>query len=277
MKRNGLVLAIFSLLLRFSVQAQSPADCLKLARQAYETDNYAFALELYERVLFFQREVVDREHFERIAQCYVALQQFDKATVAYQTSASLAPSDSARSAYFLKSAWCQLMMNSFQDALIVLYNLPEDLPATLQREKHFYIGLATFQLGQYEDAHTAFRAYFSNPADVQWVDDLFKKNSRLARRYNPRTARTLSIIVPGSGQFYAGDIKNGFNSLLLMSGIIALGVNYMATYTWFDSLVSIAPWFQRYYFGGFKRAGQAATDRLNKEREKLLKQLIEHA
>lgn len=276
MKRSGLVLAIFKWLLSTLIAwAQTPEASLQLARQAYQTQNYAYAVELYERVLFFKREAVNEQAFQQISQCYVAMQQYDKAALAYQTCASLAANDSSRNAYFLKVAWCQLNQRAFQEALITLYNLPGGLPVSLQRESDLYTGVAAFSLGQFEDAHQAFRQYVTTEADRAWVDSLFQKNQRLGRRFNPKVAKTLSIILPGSGHMYAGDLKNGINSLLLLSGLVAIGINYMTYYTWFDSLISVAPWFQRYYFGGFRRAEQATRTRLSLERNKLLVSLLQ--
>ena len=276
MKLGSLVLAIFSWVITSSrVLAQSSDECLVMAQQAYQTQNYSFAVELYERVLFFKRDAVTESHFQQIGACYVAMQQFDKAAYAYQTSAALARSDSGRAASFLKSAWCQLNQRAFQEALITLYNIPERLPATLQQERNFYIGVAAFSLGQFDESQDAFRSYASTAVGRAWVDSVFAENKRLGRRFRPKVARNLSIILPGSGHLYAGDIKNGLNSILLLSGIIAIGVNYMLYYSWFDSLISVAPWFQRYYFGGFRRAEQFTTDRLNRERNKLLMQLVQ--
>ena len=69
----------------------------------------------------------------------------------------------------------------------------------------------------------------------------------------------LSMIFPGAGQFYAGDLKNGFNSLILNAGLLTWFVSYAFTYSTIDAAFTIGPWFYRYYLGGFQRAGKMVT------------------
>ncbi len=278
MKRSAvLALTIFSYWLAPVVRAQSSANCLTMAGQAYQQANYTHALDLYERVMFFDREHLSHDDYESIARCYAAIQQFDKAAAFFQTSAIATPMDSLRAIRFLKVAWCQLMQRNYQEALLTLYNLSDEtLSVPLQHEKQFYIGVACFCLNQFDESHNALSACFSSTNDKKWLDSLFMANHHLTKRYNPRTAKTLSMILPGSGQLYTGDIQQGLFSLLLVSGILALGVNYFLNYTWIDSLTSIAPWFQRYYFGGFQRAEQGALSKISKKRLKLLNQVLTH-
>ena len=91
----------------------------------------------------------------------------------------------------------------------------------------------------------------------------------------PKTAKILSMIVPGSGQFYAGDIKNGINSLLLTGGFIYLGVHAALNYGIINSLASASPWIQRYYLGGFKRAELIAEERLALKRDRIYQQILD--
>ncbi len=82
-----------------------------------------------------------------------------------------------------------------------------------------------------------------------------RQAERVAKK-NPKTARVLSMILPGAGQFYAGDIKNGLNSLLLNA---LLGFWFVTTglaYTFVDAAATVTPWLFRYYGGGIRRAGE---------------------
>jgi TM2 domain-containing membrane protein YozV len=90
----------------------------------------------------------------------------------------------------------------------------------------------------------------------------------------PGLAKLFSIFIPGAGQFYAGDIKNGFNSLLLTGGFLALGIYSLLFFTPFDAIVTVAPWFQRYFMGGYKRAALIAADRLNEKQNRIYLQIL---
>lgn len=276
MKQNALVFWIFSLaLLTFQSLAQSASDCRKLAAKAEADLNPAFALSLYERVQHFAPNQLTTADYASMGRCYATQGAFDAAVACYESGATLAITDSLRTVLLLKAAWCQLMQQRFQEAQVVLFGLPDQLPPLLGREKAFYTAIAHFGLEQFTESEQAFAVCFSDSIGRQWLRSVFARNERLPRRYNARRAKLLSTFIPGAGQLYIGDVKNGLNSLLLTGGIVALGFNYMLYYSWFDSLISIAPWFQRYYLGGRNRAAQLATDKLRKKRHELLSEVLE--
>ena len=49
---------------------------------------------------------------------------------------------------------------------------------------------------------------------------LWMANSEKLMHPNPTFATLMSICIPGTGQIYAGDIKDGVNSILLLSGLL---------------------------------------------------------
>jgi len=84
----------------------------------------------------------------------------------------------------------------------------------------------------------------------------------------------MSRIIPGSGQLYAGDIKNGLNSLLLTGGIALLGVHLYNQYSLFDAIMSAFPWFARYYKGGYHKAFEIAYQKRSIRRDRTYKQIL---
>jgi hypothetical protein len=82
------------------------------------------------------------------------------------------------------------------------------------------------------------------------------------------------MIIPGSGQFYAGDVKNGFNSLLLTGGFVTVGFIIAINYSLLDSFVSVIPWIQRYYIGGIKRSGDIAVDRKLQKQDEIYQEIL---
>jgi tetratricopeptide (TPR) repeat protein len=246
MKQNALVFWIFSLSIVTSPStAQSALDCRNLAAKAEADQNPAFALSLYERVQHFAPNQLTPFDYASMGRCYSTQGAFDAAVACFESGATLVSGDSLRTVLLLKAAWCRLMQQRFQEAQVVLFGLSDELPPLLGREKAFYTAIAHFGLEQFSESEQAFSLCFPDSVSRLWLRSVFERNERLPRRYNAKRAKLLSTFIPGAGQLYIGDVKNGLNSLLLTGGIIALGFNYILYYSWLDSLISIAPWFQR--------------------------------
>jgi predicted RND superfamily exporter protein len=65
---------------------------------------------------------------------------------------------------------------------------------------------------------------------------------------------------------------------MLLSGLlIGLGVNRIINYTFLDGIMSVGPWYQRYYVGGFTRAKKGAEDKIAKERQKIMMAILSKA
>ena len=83
------------------------------------------------------------------------------------------------------------------------------------------------------------------------------------------------MIMPGLGQIYVGDIKNGLNSFILSAGLFALGLRSAYINNPLDAAISVLPWFQRYYQGGFKKAELIAIAKIQEKRYKIYNQLLD--
>jgi TM2 domain-containing membrane protein YozV len=93
------------------------------------------------------------------------------------------------------------------------------------------------------------------------LDLEFKAIKKSEKRFNPHTAWMLSMILPGTGQFYAGEVIEGFNSSLLLGGLFFSAVLIAKEYSFFIALVTILPWFQRYYMGGANKAERLTMEK----------------
>jgi hypothetical protein len=108
------------------------------------------------------------------------------------------------------------------------------------------------------------------------IDALFLDALNRSQK-SEKAARLLSTFLPGLGQTYAGDWKNGLNALLLngVLGYITLDAAIERDYD--DALLSFFFLFYRYYAGNRYRAVEAAqtfNDRENRRHvEKILQAL----
>lgn len=270
---KGILLFTASFLLNWMVSAQDLEQTYQSGKTNFALGNYqAASLEL-ERVIFFGEGKYDAEVFELLGKIHQIEGDYDRSASFFSQASDYAnlPEDFLRNK--IAQASSLILANKVVLAKIELLGLSDNIPDSIQVKQYFLLGVSEFSSGAFEDSRKAFKKAISinNPERESRIDSLFEALSKI-KHPNPKIARTLSLILPGTGQFYAGDLKNGLNSLLLTGGFITVGFIVAVNYSLLDSFVSVIPWIQRYYIGGFKRAGTIAENRmLEKQNEIYLK------
>ena len=230
-------------------RCQDIESTFRFAQSQYEAGNYDEAIKSYHRVLFFDRR--DRKFtssaYERMGDCFRLKTNFKEAANYYDLAYYSYESDSAQTEMALKKSAAILMTKGFDYALIDLLQMPERLPADQYQRKELYLGIAYFGLENFEDAqkHFLLAVAPSDSATRQAIQSEFNALNKI--RIRPKTARILSLILPGLGQFYAGDVKNGLNSFVLCNAWLVLGAVIVRNYTLWDGVITAIPWYQRYY------------------------------
>jgi TM2 domain-containing membrane protein YozV len=130
-----------------------------------------------------------------------------------------------------------------------------------------------FGLEDFNKAGSYFEKAVSDSASRQRIRDLFS-NARAFQRPNPRLASWLSIILPGAGQIYSGEVWSGVNSLLLTGFFVGLGFYIISVSSPIDALFTALPWFQRYYQGGFQRAADFARNKRSENRSRIFDEVV---
>ena len=119
------------------------------------------------------------------------------------------------------------------------------------------------------------RKYFVSCVDsiqVNAIEKIFK--DKHLNKPSPKTALILSIILPGLGQFYIGDYREGINSFVLSMGLLFLAVETAVVYSLFDAVISVVPWYQRYFMGGYNNAENLAKIKLQNNRNEVYNKLL---
>ena len=142
----------------------------------------------------------------------------------------------------------------------------------MQKRLNFYLATCYFGLEDFDNAKTCFE-YCVKLEDIKELSDLFSNKKLLSP--SPKKARMMIMILPGLGQAYSGDIKSGLNSLLLTSGLIALGINISFRYHPIDAIASILPWYQRYYTGGYGKAEEIASKKRQFKRNEIYTTILQ--
>lgn len=272
-----ILLILFILITRISF-SQDLKQSFDFANELFANKDYLGASITYRRVIYFDKtEVYRKDCYKNIADCLYETQQYEEAADYYELAFFQQKTDSAKAEVIFRKMSCYLIQNNFEYAEIELLNLPSKLNAEQAKRKIFYTGVLNFSVEKYDLAKAQFLSLVdsTNTVSRKKIEQLFIKNEKI-NKLNPRAARIMSMILPGLGQFYAGDIKNGTNSIILTLGIATWGiVTAVKSTSPFDVLVTAAPWFQRYYMGGYKKAEQIAINEKKKRRSKVYNQILD--
>ncbi len=257
----GLLISLFTATTSYS---QNWQQTLKFAELALEREDYQTALLTFQRLAFFSKGQENKAYINfQIARCYHLQGKFKWAARYYDQCFYLAEDSLAQQALVGKIGLL-LSQSMFKEALAEIYALEYSAVFKDTQRLAFLEGLAHFGNLEYEKAHDAFSKAL--PADdtlsKNQLRSLLLQDKRLSQP-NPQIARTISFILPGAGQLYAGDLKNGLNSMALNAALVALAVNVATTYSLLDAGLVVLPWWLRYYLGGAEKA------RLIAERKRL--------
>lgn len=275
MRNILLILFIFTINLGFSQDIKQSFD---FANELYEKHDYVGAAITYRRVIYFDKaEEYRKSCYKNIADCLYETQQYEEAADYYELAFFQQKTDSLKAEILFKKLSCYLIQNSFDYAQVELLNLPNNLTLEQRRRKVFYEAVLNFSTEKYDESKKQFLQLIdsTNIETKNRIEGLFLKNDKISK-LSPRKARILSMIVPGLGQFYAGDFKNGANSILLTAGIGVWGVmSAVRSTSPVDALFTMVPWFQRYYSGGYKKAEIIAENQKKKRRAKVYNEILD--
>lgn len=258
------VLIIFSQAAIHKLPAQNLDETIKFADNQFKNKELTNALKTYQRALFFSEGKETLYLFQQIAEISYLVNDYETAQKYFGLAFNQAENDSLKTELLFNKASCQILNRNYQYALMDLFSVTDSSSKILKR-LNFYLGTCYFGLEDFSKASNYFKSCVELK-DREEIDNLFSKKNLSSP--SPKTARILSMIIPGLGQAYSHDLKSGLNSLLLTSGLIALGINISLKYSPVDAVFAIIPWYQRYYTGGFGKASEIASRKrqLNRNR-----------
>lgn len=256
--------------------AQTVDETLLFARDQVVAGNPSLALKTYQRVLFFGGDRHRDECQRQLAALHAELGDFDRSAFYCDLLYQNAGSDSLRYEALFSKTRILMLQNKYSKALIELLSLPPILPEPWMSRKRLFLGAAHFGIREFELARQDLLPLFAadDLAGRAEFERLMKQAERVSRK-SPKTARILSMFLPGAGQFYAGDLKNGLNSLVL-NGL--LGYWFVATgisYTFVDAVATVTPWLSRYYGGGIHRAGEILKSKNEEKLREIFRKTLE--
>ncbi|MFM9946507.1 MAG: hypothetical protein ACKV1O_01085 [Saprospiraceae bacterium] len=256
--------------------AQTLEESLHFAREQVAAGNTSLALKSYQRVLFFSGERYREECQRQLAALYADLGDFERSTFYCDLLYQSAGTDSLRYEALFSKTGMLMLQHQYKKALLELLSLPKNMPEPWLSRKQLYLGAAHFGIREFDLARADLLPLFS-PTDLEGraeFERLMRQAERVSRK-SPKTARVLSMILPGAGQFYAGDYKNGINSLLLNALLGYWFVSTGISYTFVDAAATVTPWLFRYYGGGIRRAGEILEKKKEAKLRKVFRKILE--
>jgi tetratricopeptide (TPR) repeat protein len=263
-----------SLLTYASSLAQSYVQTQTFAAKAMARSDYKTALHAYQRLSFFGNQQEQSFLNYQIAYCYHQQAKFTLAASYYDKCFFLAGDSLAQQAVFGKMG-VLLGQHKYNEALAEIYAVQTTMKKMDTTRLFFYEGLAHFGNKDFAEAGNAFKnALIVKDGSAALEIEELLQDDRLSKP-NPELAFKLSFFLPGLGQFYAGDVKNGFNALALNSALVLLAVNIATNYTLLDAGIAIVPWFQRYYMGGTEKAKIIAQRKLTENQGEVFNEILD--
>ncbi len=243
-----------------------------LANSLYENKSYELAVDAYKRVLFFDSEGKYRNTiYPNIADCLFKSKEYEESANYFELAYFGTEDSVLKNHYILKKVSSYLILQQIDFAEAEILNLNDELNIEQLKEKAIFGGIISFAKSDFYESEKIFKTLVP---DTMVVDQLFRKNEKVSK-INPKKAKILSMIMPGLGQLYVGDLKNGLNSFILTAGLMLLGVRSAIINAPLDAAIATLPWVQRYYQGGFNKAELIAKAKIQEKRFKIYNLLLD--
>ena len=244
-----------------TVSASDPV--FDLGDRLFASGDYDAAVTEYKRFLFFNidhPQAVETQF--KIGLVYRAQEWWVEAVEAMIVAVRLTAETELQAERRVELAVTLIASGAYDLALVELIKVDmQSQSARLRQRARFLRGVAYLYQFKWEQARSVFQVYFgeipSAAGAAAEIDTLFLDALNRSQK-SEKAARLLSTFLPGLGQTYAGDWKNGLNALLLngVLGYITLDAAIERDYD--DALLSFFFLFYRYYAGNRYRAVEAA-------------------
>lgn len=240
----------------------------------YQVGAFRKAALLYEKAFFQRKDSLNNGRLLwKKAQCYKQMEAFE---VAYKTlnrinSANIP--DSLKVKYREESILMPYLADNPSTAFAEYEEAKINLKAGELKKLGYLRVLVLVEQQEWKRAKKAMKTYAERKPLEMNIDSLFQGVTSGNAFKKPNTGKTLSYILPGAGQIYAGHFWKGMASFGLTSGTAFLGVNRFLKGYYFSSLISGTGLFLRFYLGG-KRHSQELIEKYNQKKAENFKNLI---
>lgn len=255
----------------FLMNAQTLSETFEMAKQAEQKEDLIMASSLYNRVVFFDTLGSYPDAHYRLAQIANHNQQYAQhRNYIRKYRYHLAFNDPILIPLSYEVIMSFLMEQKNKEAIAQLLQISDQSSP----KWNLYAAVAYFQDQDYSKSEAFFKLLIDQEHHPE-LSKIFAKNNKLDRKYRKHKLQIMSAFLPGSGQLYTGRVKDSLNSIVLLGGFLALFVHTSRVYSIVDALVSVYPWFARYYKGGVKRVPLMGEERIKLKRSQYYQRILQ--
>ena len=265
-----------------AVTVSASNSAVDLGDHLFARGDYNAAITEYKRFLFFDADHPQAGGVQfKIGLAYRAQEWWAEAVEAMIAAVQLTTETELQAERRVELAVTLVASGAYDLALVELIKVDmQSQSARLRQRARFLRCVAYLYQFKWEQARTVLQVYFDEipgaARDVAEIDALLLDALDRPQK-SEKAARLLSTFLPGLGQTYAGDWKNGLNALLLNGVLGYVTVDAAIERNYDDALLSFLFLFYRYYTGNRYRAAEAAQTFNNRENrwhvEKILQAL----
>lgn len=253
---------------------QSLEKAFELGKELHIKGNYEGSAKLLERVAFFDT-TAKYQH-----RCYVMLvkgaignKKLREVLNLYEQAINSASDQTIANELVLEKSALLIQHKKFLRALQELYaGSPQN--EWQQMQASYLMGIAQYGMAEYGDSYDHFVTLLKKDEDSLVLKELFQKIERKLNPKKARIARSMSFVIPGSGQLMAGSVKSSLNSIILLSGLTYLYLYVAQEYGIASGLITVFPWFARYYMGGTENAFDVMSKRQARLKDRYFKEVL---
>jgi len=231
---------------------------VNLADHFFAEGNYKEAITEYKRDLFYADKSEEKWlTMCKIASSYLFLEDKTNTIIYINKAKEFSTSDSLSDEIKLFQANSYLFFKDYQLSHLLLYRLVNFSKYSVIIDKAKRTIILKFILAHEWDELNNFLENNKITVSVDEVKKIIEDEKE--KTLTPSLAGKLSTFFPGLGQFYAGDVENGLNALLLNGLLVYCVLNSLIQKDIIDS-ITWSLLLYRYYAGNIEKAEKIAEN-----------------
>jgi hypothetical protein len=258
-KAKKILLFLFILLIK--TRYIYSADLISIGDMLFEEKRFDESITEYKRFIFFNPESNRKDlAYFKMGLAYRSMGNWHHALDAIGTSIKMTYDSKIADERKLLLAKTMIISKDYNLAKLELFNLINSTQSNPIRQKALYFnGVASIYTYDWDMANKYFDKFYSVSNNENRSRDLNKLLLETNKTYkSPLLAQILSAIMPGAGQFYAENWRNGLNAFLLNGLFIGLTANAIYKKNYDDASLIFLLLTSRYYMGNIYHAGRDA-------------------
>lgn len=258
-KAKKILLFLFILLIK--TRYIYSADLISIGDMLFEEKRFDESITEYKRFIFFYPESNRKDlAYFKMGLAYRSIGNWHHALDAIGTSIKMTYDSKIADERKLLLAKTMIISKDYNLAKLELINLIDSTQSDQIRQKALYFnGVTSIYTYDWDMANKYFDKFYSVSNNENRSRDLNKLLLETNKTYkSPLLAQILSAIMPGAGQFYAENWRNGLNAFLLNGLFIGLTANAIHKKDYDDASLIFLLLTSRYYMGNIYHAGRDA-------------------